>query len=182
MPSIEEKKAAYQKHKNLKLAAAELGMSFQTLYWQLRKEGVPITGDKERYGSVKDRFGCHAERIFSEIVDWAEDQNNIKHQAKFDFLVGDIRVDVKAAKRQSLGIGAGGDRWAFSIKRQKTDCDFFALFGFSKDAELESIFLIPAELIVGFYSVSISVNGKSKWHPYAVTKDELRQMFYDMTR
>lgn len=180
MPTIQEKKDAYQKHKNLKLAAAELGMSFQTLYWQLKKEGVPITGDKERYGSSKDRFGCHAERLFSEIVEFSEGQNDIKHQAKFDFLVGEIRVDVKAAKRQSLGVGSGGDRWAFSIKKQKNECDFFVLFAFSPTAELEEIFVIPSELICGMQSISISVNGRSKWHAYKTSREGLRGMFLDM--
>lgn len=173
MPTIEEKIASYKKHQNLKIAAKELGMSFQTLYWQLKKEGVAITGNKERYGTEKDRFGLLAERMFQEIFPAAKDQNNVKHQAKYDFALGELKIDIKASKRASLGVGAGGDRWAFSIKRQINDCDFFVMFAFSKSAEIEDIFLIPAELIVALSSISISCNGKSKWHAYSVTKEEL---------
>lgn len=47
---------AYEKHKNLKLAAEELGIKWQYLYVILRKEGVAVCGDKSRYGSDKDRL------------------------------------------------------------------------------------------------------------------------------
>ena len=53
--------SVYEKHKNLKLAANELGVKWQTLYVQLRNRGVPITGDKSRYGSDKDRLAARAE-------------------------------------------------------------------------------------------------------------------------
>lgn len=43
---------AYEKHKNLKLAAIEVGMPWQMLYVHLRKLGVPVTGDKARYGRI----------------------------------------------------------------------------------------------------------------------------------
>ena len=181
MPTIEQMIECYSRVKNLKLAAAELGMKFQTLYWYLKKNGQDVTGDKERYGSVKDRFASKAERIFQSIVPFAKDMNKTKFQAEVDFLVGDTAVEVKAAKRNSLGVGAGGDRWAFSIKKQIKNCDFFALFAFDKEGSLEKIFLVPAELIVGKFSISISCHGRSKWHDYEVSEDELLLIFADVT-
>jgi hypothetical protein len=180
MPTIDEMKAAYAQHRHLKTAAASIGMNFQTLYWNLRKAGVSCTGDKETYGSAKDRFGCKAEALFAQLVPEAENQNEYVFQSKFDFLVGGIRVDVKAAKRQALGKGAGGDRWAFSIKKQINEVDFFVMFGFSQDAEIERVFLIPAELIASKTTISICKDGKSKWHDYAVSPQELGEIFMQM--
>ena len=39
---------AYDKHKNLKLAASEIGLKWQTLYSRLKNQGVNIIGDKLR--------------------------------------------------------------------------------------------------------------------------------------
>src|SRR5690606_36275761 len=89
-------------------------------------------------------------------------------------------IDVKADKRQSLGVGAGGDRWAFSIKKQKSDADFYVMFAFDKEANLEKIFLVPGELIHSLSSISISANGKSKWHAYEVSKEVLHHIFLDI--
>lgn len=177
MSDIEKMKLAYEKHKNLKLAAKELNINFHTLYWNLKKNGVSVSGDKERYGSEKDRFGVHAEKLFSQIVPYAVDMNSKKFQAKCDFDVNGILVEVKAAKRQMLGVGNGGDRWSFNIKRQITECDFYVFFAFSVEKILEKIFLIPADVICGKTTVSISANGTSKWHPYEVSSDDLLNIF-----
>ena len=47
---------AYRKHMNLKLAAAELGVAWQSLYVRLKQLGEPVTGDKMRYGSDRDKL------------------------------------------------------------------------------------------------------------------------------
>ena len=54
---------AYSRHMNLKLAAHELGMKWQTLYYRLKRAGVPVVGDKLRHGSDRDRLAARAERI-----------------------------------------------------------------------------------------------------------------------
>ena len=53
---IEQMKSAYDKHQNLKVAASELGMKWQTLYWHLKKHNHPIIGNKSKYGSPKDKL------------------------------------------------------------------------------------------------------------------------------
>jgi hypothetical protein len=176
MPNLQEMIDSYKKHENLKIAGAELGISFQTLYWHLKKAGVSVAGNKERYGSEKDRFGVFAEKIFAEIVPEADDLNGKKFQSKFDFQINGVRLEIKAAKRQSLGFGKGGDRWAFSIKRQISECDFYVLFAFSPDKELEKIFLVPHDVLCNTTTISVSVNGVSKWHSYEVTKESLREI------
>jgi hypothetical protein len=180
MPSIEEMKDAYQNNKNLKVAADLLGMKFQTLYWNLKKAGVSCTGDKECYGSRKDIFGAKAESEFARIIPYAEDQNKVSYQPPIDFLVRGIKVEIKAAKRQCLGVGAGQDRWSFSIKKQIEDADFFVCFAFSKDEEVEAIFLIPAVVIASKTTISVSCKGRSKWYYYMVSEAELKSIFNDL--
>jgi hypothetical protein len=180
MPTIDEMKEAYALHKNLKVAAAALGIHLQTLYWHLRKAGVTCAGDKEMHGSEKDRFGAKAEALFLHLVPSAVNQNELQFQSKVDFVVGDIRVEVKAAKRQPLGKGAGGDRWMFSIKKQLTEADFFVMLAFSQTGDFERAFVIPAELIASKTTISISVEGRSKWHAYQVEPGKMADLFTQM--
>lgn len=183
MVSLDKMIASYSKHKNLKLSAAELGMPFQTLYYRLRNAGVRVTGDKERYGTEKDRFAARCEAIFKSLVPDAKDQNDHKFQAKIDFMVHGIPVDVKGAAIQIPYKGRNsGHRWMFSIKRQKKDAVFFVMFGFESSASPNpaEVFLIPSELIEAKTTISISCYGKSKWHAYRVGADELSEIFKQM--
>jgi hypothetical protein len=50
-------------------------MAWQTLYYHLQKAGHPVTGDKERYGSVTDKLAKHAEDLFTRLVPAAVDNN-----------------------------------------------------------------------------------------------------------
>lgn len=64
MFKIQKYKDVYDKYKNLKLAANELGVKWQTLYYHLSKEGHPVIGDKERYGSDTDKLAAYTEKLF----------------------------------------------------------------------------------------------------------------------
>lgn len=101
---------AYRKHQNLKIAAEQVGIPWQTVYVHLRKAGEPVTGDKCRYGSETDRLAARAEREFTRRVPFAEDQNKVKFQSKVDFLVGGYSVDVKAARLRQTSINASRPR------------------------------------------------------------------------
>lgn len=174
--------SAYEKHKNLKLAAEELGMKFQNLYYHLKKAGISVTGDKERYGSDKDKFAAKCEGVFSLLVPESINQNKLAYQSKIDFLVNGIGVDVKGAKIQKPGRSPGGHRWMFSIKKQLIEAEFFVLMGFD-DADTEkpkAIYLVPSELIAAHQSISISCFGKSKWHAYEIDAAELSDTFKSM--
>ena len=59
---------SYSRLKNLKLVGLELGIPWQTVYVHLRAAGVPVTGDKKRYGSDTDRLAAKAEALFAELV------------------------------------------------------------------------------------------------------------------
>lgn len=174
-------RAAYEKHKNLKLAAEELGIKWQSLYVELRKLGVAVTGDKFRYGSDKDRMAAQAELEFKRIVPFAEYQNSIKFQSKFDFLVGKERVDIKASKAHHGSKKFTAKRWAFSVKKQEFCADFIVCFAMSD--ENTRIFMIPGEIVRNYQTISIAENknSKSKWLQYEISEQDLTEFFKAIT-
>lgn len=169
--------ATYQKHMNLKLAAEELGMKWQTLYVQLKKLGVAVVGDKARYGSDKDRLAVMAEQEFQRLVPEAENANSVCYQAKIDFTVGAIKVDVKASLPNQHDQRFPAKRWAFSFKKQSLLCDFICCFCMNEDKSLARVLLVPKEFCVGLQSVSVPCAGRSKWYDYEVQPSELREFF-----
>lgn len=166
---------AYEKHKNLKLAALEIGIKWPTLYCRLKKQGVSVTGDKYRYGSAKDRLAVIAENEFCKIVPEAKNMNNVEWQSKFDMLVGDIKIDIKCSlprklqphKSQTLS-------WSFSLKRQNFECDLIICFGLNEDRSLNKLIVIPYEIFNGLQTISVPIGRPSKWHEYTVEKEDLR--------
>ena len=176
--SSDKIKNAYEKHKNLKLAANELGMKWQTLYVQLRKFGIPVTGDKLKYGSDSDRLAARAEIEFGRLVTFAISQNEEKFQAHFDFLVGNEKVDVKSSRLHQGSKRFPALRWSFSVKRQEFCANFIVCFAMKEIGY--RILLIPGELVRNYMTISVSEKGKSKWLQYEVTPDELSEFFDDL--
>ena len=86
---------AYRKHMNIKLAAAQLGVAWQSLYVRLKQLGEPVTGDKMRYGSDRDKLAAMAEAKFLQLVPFAVDNSVerrlIVENADMRVLVGEIR-------------------------------------------------------------------------------------------
>lgn len=166
---------AYQKHKHLKNAAAELGINFQTLYSRLRKAGVPVTGDKNRYGADVDKVAIIGEQRFLKLVPHAEDQNEHTFQPKIDFMVGESAVDVKTSRPKSYD---GAERWAFCLKKQMKHADYFVCFGLDEDENTECLLLIPREMLKpGMQTLSVPRSKNSKWCDFEVTAGELRRFF-----
>lgn len=167
---------AYDKHKNLKLAAIEIGIKWQTLYCRLKKQGISVVGDKSRYGSSRDKLAAIAENEFIKLVPEAINMNSVEWQSKFDMMVGKVRVDVKCSMPRKLNpIKSSTLSWAFSLKRQNFECDFMVCFGLNDDKTINKIIVIPHEFFNGLQTVSIPIGRPSKWHEYSVEKDELRE-------
>ena len=170
----------YRRHKNLKLAANELGVRWQTLYVWLRKAGEPVTGDKSRYGSESDQFAAKSERMFMQLIPEAENLNVKKFQSKVDFLVGRYRVDLKASRLIDHSRTGNSPSWNFSIKKQELHAEFFVCLGF--DAEGETVikcFLIPIEIGRTYTTIRASPR-VNKWSQYEVATAELRPFFAAM--
>lgn len=168
---------AYAKHKNLKLAAAELGMPWQTLYVNLKKEGVDVTGDKLRYGSDRDKLSSLAEDEFSRLVPRARAMNEVRWQYPWDFEVGELKIDVKASMPRQLNKKYQAKSWAFSFKKQSLTCDFIVCFCFGDDKVIQKVLLVPKEFFAGLQTVSVSCDGYSKWLDYSVDSGDLAKFF-----
>ena len=168
---------AYGKLKNLKLVGGELGIPWQTVYVHLRRAGVPVTGDKARYGCAKDRLASFAERLFSEDVPEAIDANATQFQAAIDFTVNGWSVDVKAACL--LGFKSDAPRWGFSINKQKDKADFFVLYALdsAESRNVEHVFLMPNEIATAKTTISIPKTMNSKWADYEVCQSDLLVFF-----
>lgn len=186
---IELYKSTYDKYKNLKLAAVELGIKWQSLYVYLKEVNHPVTGDKERYGSDSDKMAKAIEDRFQNLVPYAKDNNKDKFQAKMDFDVRGYQVDIKSSTKKDgyknnphKGVAL---RWAFSVKvQEKVELDYMVLYCMSGTectnyGEPERILLIPKEFVKNKQSLSVSCRS-SKWYDFEVTETELESFFYDL--
>lgn len=185
MHNIQKYKDTYDKHLNLKLAAAELDIKWQTLYWHLSKANHPVIGDKETYGSPTDKMAKKLEDYFNAIVPHAVPYNADKFQASVDFSVNGCRVDIKSATKKDAYKNNPKKnpnfRWAFSTKVQGNSSDFMVMFcmsGYSCEdfGVIEKILLIPKEFYKNKQSISVSCT-KSKWYDFEVSKEELKEFF-----
>lgn len=182
MNVIEQSIQAYQKHQHLKLAAKDVGIPWQTLYVHLKRAGIPVTGNKAKYGSDKDKLATMAEQEFKRILPAAIDQNNLSFQSKIDFMVGEYGVDIKASRLRKQSKTSKVLRWAFSVKKQEVFADFFVCFAFdSTGNEVLKMLLIPYEVARYHSSISLSSN-YGKWSDYEVSKDELYSFFTEMIK
>jgi hypothetical protein len=168
---------AYAKHKNLKLAADELGISWHTLYSRLKRQGVAVTGDKLRYGSDRDRLSALAEAEFLRLIPAAKNMNAVRFQSKFDFMVNGLKIDVKCSMPRRLSKRYEAKSWAFSFKKQTLSCDFICCFCMGDDKQIAKILLVPSEFFKGLSTVSVSVAGGSKWLDYQISPNELSGFF-----
>lgn len=168
---------AYRRHMNLKLAAQELGVAWQSLYVHLKKLGEPIIGDKLRYGTDRDKLGAMAESLFKKLVPFADDQNRLRFQSKVDFLAFGSKVDVKCSMPRQLNKKSASLSWSFSFKKQALVCDFICCFCLNQEKEVDRILLVPKEFFEGLQTVSVSCTGGSKWNDYCVDPADLAPFF-----
>ena len=170
----------YSEDQNLKIVASKLDIPWQTVYWWLKKEGISVTGNKSKYGCLKDRIGVIGENMFKEVFPDAVDQNKLSFQPEFDFLLKDFKLDVKTSFprdmkcRNSSGVKY---RWGFNTRRQQ-EADFiigYCLTGNVDDWKLEHIMLIPNEFLQEIQTISISCDQRtrSKWMDFKVEEHEL---------
>lgn len=174
--------ATYRKHMNLKLAAQELGIAWQTLYVRLKKAGEPVVGDKLRYGSDKDKLAAKAEQEFHALVPFATSTNEKKFQSKYDFDVCGFKIDVKAARKAQKHKLYAALSWSFSFKKQTLVCDFICCFCIGDNGETEKVLLVPSEFFRGIQTVTVSCAGGSKWLDYEVPQKDLASFFTELAQ
>jgi hypothetical protein len=171
---------SYGRLKNLKLVGQELGIPWQSVYVHLKQAGVAVTGDKARYGSDKDRLAAKAECEFKSLVHSALDNNEGKWQAKVDFVVGNVSVDVKASTLKISNKRCKVKRWAFSVKKQEFCADFIVCFCFYDSGY--RLLLLPGEIVRKYQTISISEESKGKWLDYEIEPSELNRFFEDINK
>lgn len=168
---------AYRQHRNLKRAAGDVGIPWQTVYVHLRRAGEPVTGDKSRYGSDSDKLAAKGEQLFQSLVPGATNHNERQFQSKLDFSVRGYGVDVKISTLRLSSKACKVRRWAFCTKKQEMAADFVVCFGIAEDGEsLAKTLLIPGEIIRKYMTISISEAG-GKWDDYSVEAGELDAFF-----
>ncbi len=178
--TIEKMKTLYSEHQKLQTVGDILNIPWQTVYWWLKKEGVSVTGNKEKHGGTKDQIALIGEKLFAKINDKAVDQNKLMFQPRFDYLLGDLKLDVKTSflRDQRSKSGKVNLRWAFNCKKQQ-EADYLICYCLSGDLNnyvVENILLIPNEFIQDMQTVSVSPK-TSKWLDFEVSEDELRKFF-----
>jgi hypothetical protein len=172
---------AYGRLKNLKLVGDEVGIPWQSVYLRLKSAGVPVVGDKARYGSEKDKLAHKAEREFERLVPFARNNNKVRYQPRVDFDIGPYGVDVKAARAHRSNARFKSKRWEFCIKKQEMCADFVVGFGYRAEGGYD-LFLFPGEVIRHYSTVSVQATGRTKWRQYQIQPDELRPFFESMLK
>lgn len=168
---------AYRKHRNLKLAAQDVGIPWQSVYVQLRNADEPVTGDKLKYGSDSDKLAARGEQMFHSFVPESISHNEREFQSKLDFTVRGYGVDVKTSTLRLSNKACKVRRWAFCTKKQEASADFVVCFGIAGDGEsLAKTLLIPGEIIRKYTTVSLSEAG-GKWDDYSVEPGDLETFF-----
>jgi hypothetical protein len=178
--TIEQMKVLYSEHQRLHTVGDMMNIPWQTVYWWLKKEGVSVTGNKEKHGGAKDQIAIIGEKLFAKISDKAVDQNKLMFQPRFDYLLDNLKLDVKTSFLRSQ-CSRGGKinlRWAFNCKKQQ-EADYlicYCLSGGLENYVVENILLIPNEFIQGLQTISVSPR-TSKWLDFGVSEGELKKFF-----
>lgn len=180
--NVELIKSTYSKLKNLKLTAKEINIPWQTVYWWLKKESIEVTGDKKRYGGTSDQIGIIGEALFAASCPFAINRNSEKFQAECDFMVKDVKVDIKTSTIRSYASRGKPEntcyRQAFN-PNYKHPIDYMVCYCLDGDADdyvVKHILLIPQEIIDGKSTVSVTCS-KSKYFDFKVTEQELVDFF-----
>jgi len=181
LENIERIKELYAKVKNLKLVSEALSIPWQTVYWWLKKEGVQVVGDKARYGGDSDSVGIIGELLFKRLFPDAVYENDTKYQAKHDFTLHGLKIDIKTSSLRSVKTRKGNiaTRWGFNCyNAAEHGIDFFVCFCLNANGrDVDKILLIPSEMVVSETGgVSVSSN-RSKWDAFVITEQDIVEFF-----
>ena len=177
---IEEMKSLYLEHQKLHTVGDIMSIPWQTVYWWLKKEGVAVTSNKEKHGGMADQIAVIGEKLFNATVVHAVDQNKLQFQPKYDYLLGDLKLDVKTSflRDGQSKSGKVNLRWMFNCRKQQ-EADYlicYCLSGSVEDYKIENILLVPNEFIQELQTISVSPR-KSKWLKFSISEKDLKEFF-----
>ena len=169
-----------------KQVANQLDISILDVYLTLKKYKLSI---QERIDSETDRsgvLGAEGESEFLKLVPFATEVNAIiNNNPAFDFLVGDITIDIKASRIIKMGRAKlKKEQWYFLLQRhyqKKYGADFYVLFACFGERLKDGydVYIIPSELLAGIKSVNIPAKSKKScmWHDFIVEPNKVSEFF-----
>ncbi|MCL2524583.1 MAG: hypothetical protein FWF17_08325 [Betaproteobacteria bacterium] len=139
----------YKRLGSIKGVCVETGCPPYIAYIWLRKAKLLRENDKQQYGTSSSKLGAAAEAEFQQLVPEAMAANiNLEpNNPSFDFMVGDLTIDVKYSS-----IRPSDGRWGFNTARNKAlvpdlYCAFFATAPGGKLKDGYHLLLIPHEML-----------------------------------
>ena len=117
---------------------------------------------------------------FMQLVPAAKNMNSKAFQAKCDFDVMGMKVEVKSSNLRLSTPKCKVKRWAFSSKKQESIADFMVCLAYQDD-QIVKAFLLPKEIFRFMTTISVSEAG-SKWDDYEIAPEELAPFFDDMAK
>lgn len=147
---------AYLECQDMAIAARKTGMNMLMAYKILTISGVLLVSDRLKYGSGGSKMGAMAELEFQKLVPISKQMNtNSKQNPQFDFLVGNKKIDVKAASLTKDRGKEGAFIWHFNVRRhyqKEFGADFYVFFCALKGQKLidgYDLYVVPTELMGG---------------------------------
>lgn len=147
---------AYIECQDLTTAARKVGMNMLIAFKILKISGVMLVNDRLKYGSGGSKMGAMAELEFQKLVPIAKQMNsNSKQNPQFDFLVGNKKIDVKAASLTKYRGNENRLVWHFHVRRHyqtEYGADFYVFFCALNGQKISSgydLYLVPTELMGG---------------------------------
>lgn len=180
--------ASYREHGCFKRACFDAKMTALVGYKILKMNKVLNVTDSSKMGSAGSKMGAMYEKEFMRLVPKALPINDLKlNNPKFDFVINDFTVDVKAS---SLSLRKDKAReykqWHCKMSRGRGNlekgADFYAFFCVHDDKKTYDLYLVPSELVTGTQGISINENTRetSHWADFRIEPNELAQYFDDL--
>lgn len=180
---------SYKKYKCFKKACFDAQLSALVGYKILKMSKHFNIDDRLTMGTAGSRLGAKYEKEFMRLVPKAIPINELRlNNPKFDFIINDFTVDVKASSliKRTRKNGDTYFEWHIKMVRGKAEqekgAQFYAVFCVHDDNEDYDIYLIPSELFIGVAGGSIKqgMEKESDWWDFRIEPSELAQFFDDL--
>lgn len=117
----------YMEYGDFREAVKRSGLPAHVAHMKLLKSGCLKVHDKIQFGNAASKLGGQAEELFQKLVPDAVDANRYfkKNNPVYDFMFGNLTIDVKYSSKHTSNRGVGNDYWGFRVKG---DQDFIVAF------------------------------------------------------
>ncbi|MDO4720951.1 MAG: hypothetical protein Q4A78_09855 [Peptostreptococcaceae bacterium] len=155
-------------------AVKKSGLPALIAHLKLLESGVLKIQDKIKYSSEAGKLGAMAEERFQELIPEAVDANKIlkKNNPVFDFMYGNITIDVKFSSLHQRGKQAF---WSANVRSQTSDVLVLFLES-AKGMKLKNpLYLVIPSAFIRTKKIHISKNG-DVFRSFCVKEEELKKI------